>query len=934
MRNIKLTVIIAFAVAAASFWLSRSNSVVGQGGGTSLAAPTGVTATDNLYNTKIGIYWDTIRGATSYRIFRNTTNNSTGAVDLGTTSTNFFFDTGSVAGQTVFYWIRAENGATVSELSSSDQGVRTGTQQQGPIPPLQPPPPAPPANPLTATKAMLGKVLFWDEQMSSTRTVSCGTCHINGVGGADSRITAATSTNPGPDTAFGTPDDVRGSAGVPSSNADGTYLNHATYRLSDQVTGRKSVSAINAVYFPILFWDGRATGTFRDPITNNILINAGGALESQAAGPPTSDVEMAHGGRNWTDVSARISTSKPLALSPTLPTALSTWINGRTYPELFQEAFGTSDVTPGLILFAIGTYERTLFSDQTPFDLDVSGITPLSAAANRGRGVFNGPAGCNVCHAGNLFTDNTFRDIGVRPSNEDTGRFQVTGNTNNIGQFRVPSLRNVGRRTSFFHNGQFTTLNQVVAFYNRGGDFPNNPNVPNNLIRPLGLGQGQQNDLVAFLQSLTDPRVTAESGPFDRPTLYMESNRVPQITGTGRAGTGAATPAIRAISPPIAGNPTFTVSVNNALGNANAVLVIDSVDPGVGTTIPATGSFARLTTTTQNTGASNGWASLTMPIPTTASTVGQTFFARWYITDAGATNGFSVSQAARFTVFGEATAVNQPAFVDFDGDRKTDISIFRPSNGQWWISRSSDSQTNAFQFGNGTDNIVPADFTGDGKTDIAVWRPSSGEWIVLRSEDNSFFSFPFGQNGDVPAPGDFDNDGRADATVFRPATGTWFIQRSTQGTTTQQFGTNGDIPQVGDYDGDGRADTAIYRPSNGQWWLNRSTAGVIAAQFGSSTDKPVAQDFTGDGKADIAFWRPASGEWFILRSEDSSYFAFPFGVSIDIPAPGDYDGDGKSDATVFRPSSGTWFANRSTQGTLIAAFGVNGDRPVPNAYTP
>ncbi|MFN0139454.1 MAG: cytochrome c peroxidase [Pyrinomonadaceae bacterium] len=930
MKILKFVVIVVFVSAAALVWLSRSNPVTGQGGGTSLSAPTGVTATDNIYNNKVGVHWDTIRGATSYRIFRNTTNTTTGATDLGTTAAPFFFDAGAIAGQTFFYFVRAENGTEQSPMSASDQGVRSTTIQVGPVPPLEPPPPAPPANPLTARKAYLGKALFWDEQMSSTHTVSCGTCHLPGAGGADPRV----ASNPGPDNTFGSPDDIGGTLGVPSSNADGSYLNHATYGLNDQVTSRNSTSAVNAVYFPLLFWDGRATGTFRDPVTTNILINAGGALESQAAGPPTSDVEMAHSGRNWNDVAARMAASKPLALSPTVPAALSTWINGRTYPELFEEAFGTPDVTPSRIALAIGTYERTLFSDQTPLDLANAGITPLNAAAQRGRNIFTGPAACNVCHAGNLLTDNSFRDIGVRPSNEDTGRFQVTGNANNIGQFRVPSLRNVALRPRFFHNGRFTTLDQVVAFYNRGGDFPNNPNVPNNLIRPLGLTQAQQTDVVAFLQSLTDPRVAAETGSFDRPTLYTQSNRVPQITGTGRAGSGAATPLIRGISPPIAGNSNFTVSVNRALGNANAVLVIDSVDPGVGTTIPATGSFARVTTTTQNTGAANGWASLTMPIPATSNIVGRTFFARWYVQDAGAANGFSVSQAVRFTVFGEATTVNRPAFVDFDGDRKTDISVYRPSSGQWWISKSSDNQLISLQFGVGTDNIVPADYTGDGKTDIAVWRPASGEWFVLRSEDNSFFSFPFGQNGDIPAPGDFDNDGRADVTVFRPSSGTWFTQASTQGTIIQQFGTNGDVPQTGDYDGDGRADVAIFRPSNGQWWINRSTAGVIAGEFGTSTDKPVAHDFTGDGKTDVAFWRPSSGEWFILRSEDSSYFAFPFGLASDIPAPGDYDGDGKSDAAVFRPASGTWFANRSTQGTLIATFGVDGDRPAPNAYTP
>ena len=80
-----------------------------------------------------------------------------------------------------------------------------------------------------------------------------------------------------------------------------------------------------------------------------------------------------------------------------------------------------------------------------------------------------------------------------------------------------------------------------------------------------------------------------------------------------------------------------------------------------------------------------------------------------------------------FTAFGTASAPNRAAFVDFDGDRKTDISIFRPSSGQWWYSRSSDAQVRALQFGLGTDKIVPADFSGDGKTDIAVRRETTGE---------------------------------------------------------------------------------------------------------------------------------------------------------------------------------------------------------------
>lgn len=271
---------------------------------------------------------------------------------------------------------------------------------------------------------------------------------------------------------------------------------------------------------------------------------------------------------------------------------------------------------------------------------------------------------------------------------------------------------------------------------------------------------------------------------------------------------------------------------------------------------------------------------------------------------------------------------------DFDGDGKTDISIFRPSSGEWWYIKSSNGGNTTAKFGISSDELTPADFTGDGKADIAFWRPSTGAWFILRSENNTFFSFPLGTSGDIPAPADYNNDGKADAAVFRPSTGTWFISLSSGGTTIQQFGQNGDVPVVADYDGDGRADIAIYRPSAGEWWIQRSASGLIALQFGIATDKPVQGDYTGDGRADIAFFRPSNGNWFVLRSENNSFFSFPFGTTDDIPSPGDYDGDGIFDATVFRPSNATWFIQRSMAGVTIVGFGLSTDKPVPNAFVP
>ncbi len=271
---------------------------------------------------------------------------------------------------------------------------------------------------------------------------------------------------------------------------------------------------------------------------------------------------------------------------------------------------------------------------------------------------------------------------------------------------------------------------------------------------------------------------------------------------------------------------------------------------------------------------------------------------------------------------------------DFDGDGLADLSIFRPSNGQWWYQQSSGNNVRAVTFGTSADKPVPADYDGDGKTDIAVYRPSTGEWFVLRSSNLTFFSVPFGISTDQPAPGDFDGDGLADICVFRASQGVWYINKTSGGVQITQWGTNGDVPVNADYDGDGKSDLAIFRPFDGSWWLNRSTAGFTVTAFGVSTDKPVPADYTGDGKTDIAVWRPSNGNWFVLRSEDSSFFSVPFGANGDIPAPADYDGDGKADFGIFRPNGANWFVQRSTAGILIQQFGTTGDLPTPAAFLP
>jgi cytochrome c peroxidase len=685
MRTLKLTALSLLCLAIALPLCERFSPgflVSGQSP-SSLAAPTDVVASDNSYSTKVGLTWDAVRGATLYSIFRSATNDPATATSVGTTVQASFFDSTAAAGQPLFYWVRAENGSVVSPFSQSDQGTRAnGLTAFGPVPPLNPPS-VPAGNPVTAAKAFLGKTLFWDEQLSSTRTVACGSCHFATSGGSDSRSSnAARSRNPGADNLFNTADDLFGSPGVPSNNFDGTYNWSSLYGFGEQVTGRKSRSYIDAGYSNLLFWDGRATGTFTDPISGGIVLANGAALESQVLGPPVSSTEMAHSLRDWNDVAARVSVSKPLALSPSIPAGLKEWIGGRSYPDLFLEVFGSSEVTPARIALAIATFERTVYSDRTPFDAAVSQITPLTAAETRGQGVFNGSR-CNACHAGTLFSDNQFHNIGVRPQTEDTGRFAITGNANNLGEFRTPSLRNVALRGPYMHTGQFATLADVVEFYNRGGDF-DAPNIDRNLIRPLNLSAAQKSDLIAFLsRPLTDPRVAAATAPFDRPLLYTESNRVPQIIGTGTAGSGGNVPQVTAIEPPLLGNPNFTVGVSKALGQAQAVLVVDTNDPGAGPAIPQFGSFARVSVQLAGAGAGQGFGSVSLQIPNTAALVGATFVGRWYVSDPNAAGGVAVTPAFRMTIFGEAP-VGTPNVID-------DTQFFVAQHYRDFLSREGDT---------------------------------------------------------------------------------------------------------------------------------------------------------------------------------------------------------------------------------------------------
>lgn len=272
---------------------------------------------------------------------------------------------------------------------------------------------------------------------------------------------------------------------------------------------------------------------------------------------------------------------------------------------------------------------------------------------------------------------------------------------------------------------------------------------------------------------------------------------------------------------------------------------------------------------------------------------------------------------------------------DFDGDGKTDFSVFTPSTGNWSIEKSSNSTFQATQFGASGDLIESADFDGDNRSDLAVFRPAVGTWYVLGSA-NGFFASQFGASGDVPVAADYDADGRADFAVYRPSTGNWFVLQTSFGFRAVKWGINEDKPIVGDFEGDGKADFAVWRPSNGAWYIMQSSSSLLMySQFGTNGDQPLSGDFDGDGKNDIAVYRPNNGSWYILNSRNGSLSAYQFGIASDKPVPADYDGDGKSDVAVFRASDNAWYRLNSSNGAFNARiFGQTGDIPSPSSVQP
>ncbi len=305
-------------------------------------------------------------------------------------------------------------------------------------------------------RVLLGKYLYFDPRLSANTSTSCATCHIPDLTYTDGKAL---------------------SDGYPST----LYF-------------RNTPTVLNTVFMDRLYWDGRMDGEdmptlVRDHLTEAHFMNTDGRLMVE-----------------------RIKQVPE-------------------YVQLFDDAYG-SGPSFGRVLGAVSAYVQSLNTTPSPYDRFLSGESEaLSADARAGLALFEGKAGCAACHSGPMLSDGGFYALGV-PENPDTwddplrhitfrrffrlfgtpnyralrsdpGRAALTQREADRGAFRTAPLREVADTAPYMHNGVFSDLEQVVAFYNAGGG------PDNGVLSPLGLTDPEISRLIAFLEALSSERPTA-----------------------------------------------------------------------------------------------------------------------------------------------------------------------------------------------------------------------------------------------------------------------------------------------------------------------------------------------------------------------------------------------------------------------------------------
>ena len=522
---------------------------------------------------------------------------------------------------------------------------------------------APAQNPQTPEKALLGKFLFWEEQLSSDNSIACGSCHLPEFGGGDGRTPQAIA--PGLDGIHGTADDVRGSSGIVRQAVDGSFTPSSVFGLQRQVTNRTSPSNLGAGHHANLFWDHRASGTFVDPETGNMLIPFNGALESQAVAPILNSVEMGKVGRTWQEVRQKLQAAEPMKLARNLPADLVAAKQVyASYPDLFTAAFGDPAISAARIAFALASYQRTLNPDQTKWDQYMAGNpSALSSYELQGLSLFQNQANCSSCHWEPLFSDGLPHNLGLRPRAEDVGTFATSGNLFDLAAFKTPTLRNAGLRTRLFHNGQSPALTDpaqlsdaasTLNIYLAGGGVDLSNLDP--FMQPLqavGITPADLQVIQDFLvTALTDARAANRQPPFDHPDLRSAVVAPPRQFGPSLAGSSE--PFLIDSAPPFPGNHDYRLGIAGGDGPGIAVLTygFQSFEPNL--------SFFGLPwhvnvldwmpVILQGTAGSPGYATLHLPIPNVPTLSLFPLYWQLLIADPLAPNGIASSRGWEFII--------------------------------------------------------------------------------------------------------------------------------------------------------------------------------------------------------------------------------------------------------------------------------------------
>lgn len=320
----------------------------------------------------------------------------------------------------------------------------------------------PATNPTTNEGATLGRVLFYDKNLSANQTIACASCHIQEKGFSDS--------------------------------------NTLSLGFDGGTTRRHSMGLINARWYARgrFFWDERAA-----------------TLEEQVLQPFQDPVEM----------------------GMTLDNVVSAVQNQSFYPELFNEAFGSTDINSDRISKALAQFIRSMVSVASKYDIGraevnipTADFSNFTESENNGKRLFFTPKAlgglsCIGCHSTEAFINpdagatNNGLDL---TSTDDLGVFEAIPNPRFLGAFKVPSLKNIELTAPYMHDGRFATLEEVVEHYNSG--VQNHPNLNNALKDANGMPQRlnmtaqEKTDVVNFLKTLTDNSITNDpkfSDPFN-----------------------------------------------------------------------------------------------------------------------------------------------------------------------------------------------------------------------------------------------------------------------------------------------------------------------------------------------------------------------------------------------------------------------------------